>query len=993
MTGALEAGEQPPKKVNSLSPGARVITRLAGLAASQALWSAAARRRFQGASLLASHPLGYCLRTNSQQAGPAESGSKLSHSKAGFARKIWSSHTDSRGERAGIFTSAPFPAEDMGREPISAYTLWEYYSSESLKIQQDFDLTGDGLAVLCQRSGLVDEVVTRLYCRLFSPQPGEPGNFCLVALGGYGRRELFPHSDIDLLFLSDGNGEEASRREAVAAFLRHLWDLRLRIGHSLHTLAECGRLYRDNLEFNIALLDCRYLAGDCRLYARLHDEVIPRLVARDQRDLAGNLAETARRRHAKYGQTIFHLEPDLKEAPGGLRDYHVCRWLTRISELEKRRAWASPEDVWPEDWQVEAGMAFRFLSAARCFLHYLRERDDNQLSYECQDRGSARGIGCEQGAPLSAADWMRIYFRNVRSIYRLTLRLLDESAPAQAGVYGLFQQWRSRLSNPYFSVIRERVYFRQPAALAGDPALLLRLFEMVARHGLELSREAERVVAQALVGVAASPPAPSLFWDNLRQILLLPWAAKALREMHRLGVLDALFPEFQAIDSLVIRDFFHRYTVDEHSFMTIQNLHALGSSRPKSQGRPDSDAGWEWEGRLADILSELEKPELLYLALLFHDVGKGWEALDHIRGSLEALDAIMARLDLAEADRETVRFLIARHLEMSATLQRRDIFEPETVRQIAESIETTERLKMLTLLTYADIKSVNPEALTPWKAELLWRLYAATANYLARSADEERLRPAVTPASPAERILPLLAPAAAREEVDRFLEGFPRRYLATHAPAEIAGHFQLARQLGQQAVQIDLRPGNGLHHLTVITFDRPFLFASITGTLAAWGMSIVKADAFANAAGVVLDTFHFVDLYRTLELNPSEADRFQSSLVDVLQGRVELGKLMSGRLKSGTLQRAKVTVPTVVYYDDTSSSHSTLLELVTHDRPGLLYQVSSVLAQFGCNIEIALIDTEGEKVIDVFYLTYQGGKLRRELQRAIEGALVSKLQR
>ena len=314
------------------------------------------------------------------------------------------------------------------------------------------------------------------------------------------------------------------------------------------------------------------------------------------------------------------------------------------------------------------------------------------------------------------------------------------------------------------------------------------------------------------------------------------------------------------------------------------------------------------------------------------------------------------------------------------------------MREFAGKIETSERLKMLSLLTYADIKSVNPEALTPWKTELMWRLYAATANYLARSLDKERVRPVATTASPAEKILPLLPASATREEVERFLEGFPRRYLATHSPQEIALHFELSGRLGEVPAQINLRALGSLHELTVITPDRPLLFASITGSLAAWGMSIVKADAFANAAGVALDTFRFVDLYRTLELNPSETRRFQSNLLDILQGRMELGKLMSGRLQSGTGQKPKVTIPTQLRFDDTSSSHSTLLELITYDRAGLLYQVSSVLAELGCNIDIALIDTEGEKVIDVFYLTSQGRKLRPELQGAVEKALSPKLK-
>ena len=901
----------------------------------------------------------------------------------------------------GVFvfrTGLKAPAEDMVSGPISPYTLPDYYSAESLKLEQSFEGTGDGLALLAARSEVVDAAVVSLYRHYFSPELNEPRNFCLLALGGYGRRELFPYSDIDLLFLTESSAEQASERQAVAAILRELWDLRLRVGHSVRTLAECGRLYRDNLEFNVALLDCRYLAGDSRLYARLRDEVYPHLVARDHQDLLRNLADITRQRHTKYGNTIFHLEPNLKEGPGGLRDYHVCRWLARISELEKRKARSMQENPWPADLRAEIGPAFQFLCATRCFVHYFRERDDNQLSYECQDLACARGIACQssvdprlggpQFLPRTAADWMRIYFRHVRSIYRLTLNLLDDTAPAGPGVYGLFQNWRSRLSNADFSVLRGRIYFRQPAALSQNPVLFLQLFEMVARHGLELSREAERLVTEALPRVVATSLDPGAVWAHFRQILLLPAAATALREMNRLGVLSALFPEFQVIDSLVIWDFYHRYTVDEHSFMTIQNLHALALSRRKAQDRPNRTMAPGWENSLAEILDELEKPELLYLALLFHDVGKGMDVPGHIEGSLQALQGIMARLGLVEADRATVRSLIVSHLEMSATLQRRDIFDPETVRAFAGRIETTERLKMLTLLTYADIKSVNPEALTPWKTELLWQLYASTANYLARSADEERLWPTVTATSPADKVLPLLPPSVDREGVDRFLEGFPRRYLATHSPEEIASHFDLAGRLAEEPAQVRLRTLGSLYELTVITLDRPFLFASITGTLAAWGMSILKADAFANAAGVVLDTFRFGDLYRTLELNPSEAERLKSNLVDVLAGKMELAKLLSGRLHAATGQKPKVTIPTHVRFDDSSSSHSTLLELITYDHPGLLYQVSSLLAQFGCNIEIALIDTEGEKVIDVFYLTAQHRKLPPELQEAIKKALL-----
>ncbi len=872
--------------------------------------------------------------------------------------------------------------------PAVASSLAESHAAGFSKAQQNFEASGDGRAFTLARSALVDSVVTELYRQYVSAKPSGPQNFCLLALGGYGRRELFPYSDIDLLFLSEDDESGEAQREAVAAMARTLWDLRLRVGSSSRTLDECGVLRRDNLEFPIALLDCRYLAGDARLFTRLRDRAIPRLLARDAKDLVRDIAEMTRQRHARSGNTIFHLEPNLKEAPGGLRDYHVARWLAQISQMEKTSRGAAPEDSWPSELRGDATQAFDFLSAARCFVHLRQGRDDNLLTYELQDEAAARGVGLSHGARVAPARWMQTYFRHARSIDRLTAQLLDDARPARASLYAIFQDWKSRASNADFSVVRGRIYPRQPAAVFDDPGLLLALFELLARHGLEPSREAERWVEQSLARVPAHHTVPGVaerlprlpeLWTRFRQILVLPHAAEALRAMHRLGLLDALFPEFRAIDSLVVRDFFHRYTVDEHSFMTIEHLKALGAAENP------------WERSLAEVLTEIERPELLFLALLFHDVGKGMPGDNHIARSLEALDGVMARLELEAEEREAVRFLVAQHLEMSATLQRRDIFDPETVRAFAGRVGTTERLKMLCLLTYADIKAVNPEALTPWKGEMLWQLYVAASNFFTRSVDEERLHAAREEAGQVDQVLRSVSPAATRQEFSAFLEGFPRRYLASRSPEEIAGHFARARQLARSPVQVSLRTRDHSFELTVLTADRPYLFASITGTLAAWGMNIVKAEAFANAAGTILDTFRFVDLFRTLELNPSETARFKQSVVDVLTGKADLRKLLSGRISPRTAQRVKVKISTQVRFDDASSSHSTLLELITQDRPGLLYEVSSTLADLGCNIEVALIDTEGQKVIDVFYLTRGGKKLGVAEQQAVRDALLEKL--
>jgi [protein-PII] uridylyltransferase len=846
-------------------------------------------------------------------------------------------------------------------------------SDESARIQRQFEATGEGCAAVAQRTRLIEDILLKLWREIISLDSSGPVNFALVATGGFGRGWLFPHSDIDLLFLYADREAEQTFKDPVRRFSQELWDLRLKLSPTSRTLAECDRYDTNNTEFTISLLDCRQLAGDRDLFRKLHDRVIPKLVVRESKALLQGLAEVTRGRHAKHGMTLYHLEPNLKEAPGGLRDYNVACWLALISAMDKLRDWPDSSSIRaPVRKQLEA--ALDFLISARCFLHFRHGRDDNSLSWEAQDEAAARKIGTADAAELSAADWMRIYFGHARTVQRTVMQLLEEIPEAWSALYRQVQSWRSRLSTADFSVVDGLIFLQQPSALQ-DPEMLLRMFHFMAHHGLKLSATTEYRIEQALPALAATPPRGAELWLYLQETLLQPHAADALRAMHSLRLLTLLLPELKLIDSLVVRDFYHRFTVDEHSFLAIESLHRLKQAQS------------EWDKRYGGLLSELEEPELLYLALLLHDTGKGVPNGSHVEASLDIANRAMDRLDVDPKEREEVLFLIANHLEMSAAL-RRDIFDPETVKAFAEKMGTPERLKMLCLLTYADIKAVNPEALTPWKAENVWQVYIAAENYLNRSADQ-RVHADVNDEKLAR--LRSLAPVA-KNKFKAFLEGFPQRYLLVHTAEEIMRHMQLAEELGNDPVMVDLKRGRHWYELTLVTKDRPFLFATLAGVLAAWGMNIVKANAFSNEAGTVVDTLYFTDRFRTLELNLSEWARFRNSVTSVLLGEADLEKMLRDRQRSEKGAIAKVKVETKIEFDDSSSATSTLVQVIAQDRPRLLHRIASCLSDQACNIEIALIDTEGQMAIDTFYLTSGSKKLTTEHCRRVEKALVEELR-
>jgi [protein-PII] uridylyltransferase len=873
------------------------------------------------------------------------------------------------------------------------------YQRRALAIRGAFDGGATGAATIAARAQAMDELIVGLWARAAEKTPALRSGVALVALGGYGRRELFPYSDVDLMYLLDGKVSEKDVKQPIRRISQELWDSGIRLSPLTRKRSEAERFDPDNVEFALSSLDHRLLAGDAAVYERFAGAGLPKMLERDGTAIVAGLVALTSERHKKYGDTLFHLEPSIKDCPGGLRDVHVCSWLRTLigaASGVKQEA-VDGSDGWAAGEREDFRKAVEFLYTVRCFLHYRHERDDNTLDWQAQDAAAKELIGpnrermTREGSTADAAYWMRLYFRHARIVERSLTHML-EAVPAKQRVGRWAVMGKAALSKVRrrpepapvgYRMEDGRVVLNEATAATGDPAqdpeVVLQLFAAMARTGRRLDRGSEDRMSQALPLLSANLEEGPALWRHLREILLGPYAGNALRAMHAQGILELIIPEFHGIDALVIRDAYHRYTVDEHTMVLIDTLHSMETPQDGPMG--------EWSGRFGGILRDVQHQALLYLGALMHDTGKGRSTEDHAGESARMAESVAGRLELDVYESELLLGLIRNHLEMSAAL-RRDIFDLETVSAFAGKVQTPEELRMLTLFTYADIHAVHPDALTPWKAENLWRLYLATANYLDRSVDDERVGARVGKEL-VNRVSALLP--GKREQVEAFLEGFPERYLRTRTPDQVRMHFEMVERFAQNRIQLEFRYAPETSEITLVTPDRALLFADMAGALAGWGMNIVTADAFSNRQGIVVDSFRFTDTFRTLEMNTSEHAGFVASVHDVMAGRMAVEKLLAGR-RRGRRKAPKMVVQSRVDFDDEASSHSTLLQVVAQDMPGLLRAVSQTLAAHGCNIEVALVDTEGETAIDVFYVTRNGAKLDADQQGELKKELLSAIE-
>src|SRR5688500_13559327 len=715
------------------------------------------------------------------------------------------------------------------------------FEAARAELKADVRRGAGGRGALERYSDRVDAMLRQLF-----NEAAPPDNVAVLALGGYARRHLCLQSDIDLLVLFGGPIGDVEER-FLRGFLHALWDLGVVVGHQVREIDDFVRLEADNPEFLLALLDARPVAGARPLFDRFN--VLFHTAAAHAHILT-SLLQLIEERHARYNATLYQLEPDVKESPGALRDLAATRTIALLTDpLLLRRGPADP---------ARFDDAEDFLLRVRSSLHLDAERNQNVLSHEVQER-TADLLGYPGAEPRQRVErLMSDYFRHARIVSR-SLDWARKTAPVPVGTN--------------LGLSRDGVRFLDPIQAARNPASWIGAFQAAIGAGTEVTEEALSCIQQHVDRYRADDFFPTAE-DRVGLLQLLrprPGLYAGLSQMHDCGLLGRVFPDFQTNSWRAVSDFDHKYTVDEHTLLTIRNLERMSST-----GVPERQ-------RFRNVLLELARPELLVLALLLHDVGK-WRDDDHASESHRMAGEVLDRLQPSGDAREMVLFLIKHHLRMSLVAFRRDTEDPDIVKEFAAFIGTEERLKMLCLMTLADVEAVSPETLTPWKEELLWRLYVDTYNHLTQRYGDERIER--NQAGLGELLAQRPADLAA-QEITTFLEGLPQRYLQLFTAEAIYRHVRLARGINPDEVHVSLErnDNSSVWTVAVATLDKPFLFSNICGVLSSYGMNIIRGHAMTNPNGLVLDIFQFTDDERFLALNADAQKTVVRTLDDVVAGR------------------------------------------------------------------------------------------------------------
>ncbi|MFT6226945.1 MAG: [protein-PII] uridylyltransferase [Paracoccaceae bacterium] len=823
------------------------------------------------------------------------------------------------------------------------------------------------------------EISLRWLCPNHAPTEGQ--KIAVIAVGGYGRFEMAPFSDVDLLFLTPWKAT-GWVETLVENILYMLWDLRLKVGHSVRTVDDCLRLGRDDITIRTALLEHRFISGARPLAEELDARLWGELFSRTGPEFVEAKLEERAQRHKRHGGSRYLLEPNVKESKGGLRDLQTLYWIAKYLYHA-----ASPKDlvakgVFSEHEVQIFSEAESFLWTVRCHLHLNSGRANDQLTFD-QQVDVARRLGFEdEGGQRGVERFMQTYFshaRNVGDLTRIFLAALEaqhvKKRPKLSGLLRAFTAAGARGAAGPFVMRDGRLDIPDEAVLTGDPINVLRVLEQGLKTGALIHPNALRMIAANLHLIddkmREDPAANKLFVDLL---VNSKDPERALRRMLETGVLGRFIPDFGRIVAMMQFNMYHHYTVDEHTIMAIRTLHRIETGALKAD-LPLSSL----------IMTEGVDRTVLYVALLLHDIGKGLPE-DHSEVGAQVAEALCPRLGLDAGSTATVAWLVRHHLLMSDVAQKRDISDPSTVRAFADVVRTPSRLRLLLVLTACDIMAVGPGVWNNWKAQLLRQLYNDTKDELTGGSETRSRKERATEAMQALRERMQDWPAEELEaEIARH---YPPYWLGLDTDA----HEQFAilgRPRAEDRVESDITQDHarGVSRACFVMADHPGIFSRMAGALALAGANVVDARTFTTSDGFAVSAF-WIQSAEGTPYDRSQLDRLRRTVKRTLSGDLVARDALKPKRKVKK-RESKFRVPTRVTFDNASSEIYTVVEVDTRDRIGLLYDLTRALSS--CNIAIAsaLIATYGEQAVDVFYIKDLFGlKVRSATKmKAIEDAL------
>ncbi|MEX0338583.1 MAG: [protein-PII] uridylyltransferase [Arenibacterium sp.] len=811
------------------------------------------------------------------------------------------------------------------------------------------------------------------------PNPTSGERIAVIAVGGYGRGEMAPFSDVDLLFLTPYK-ITAWAESVIESMLYILWDLKLKVGHASRTIKDCIRLGQEDMTIRTSLLEHRFLAGENALADKLSARLSKDLFASGQRDFIEAKLEERERRHTKQGQR-YMVEPNVKEGKGGLRDLQSLFWIAKyihnVQDVEELVAL----DVFRHREFERFDSAESFLWAVRCHLHLIAGRATEQLTFDMQVEVADRLGYSDKSGRRAVEIFMQDYFRHATAVGDLTRILLTKleaiHVKSEPLLDRIFRR-RPKVKDGY-EVISNRLAIADETTFLEDKLNMLRLFDEGLRTGMLIHPDAMRLIRANL----------SMIDEDMRQDrearkiflgLLLKHGnpERALRRMNELGVLAAFIPEFEPIVAMMQFNMYHSYTVDEHIIQCIRNLAQI----EKGELVEDLPVA-------SGILREGVNRKVLYVALLLHDIGKG-RPEDHSILGAQIARKVAPRLGLTKAECETVEWLVRYHLLMSDMAQKRDIADPRTVRDFAKAVQTVKRLDLLTVLTVCDIRGVGPDTWNNWKAALIRALYRQTRRAMDEGMEALNRENRGTEAKKALRAaLPDWPKSALKAETSR-------HYAPYWQGLHVTAHVDIAKMLREAAADEDPNrilmnlhpdPDRDATRACFVMPDHPGIFARLAGALALVGANVVDARSYTTKDGFVTDAFWIQDADGA-PYEKSRLPRLSKMIERTLKGEVVAREALKSRDKIKKRERA-FNVPTHITFDNEGSEIYTIIEVDTRDRPGLLYDLARTLASSNVYIANAVIATYGEQVVDTFYVKDMFGLkyYSESKQRALETKL------